>query len=110
MSLVLLSLSGQPISFETKLAANTRDASLIFDQIYVNYINAIFGDQFYQGCILNMFKNFQMTVIFVNLFFTFLPEHILYVECPSGHLQGSTYKIQLSNKNRRLEAGFWLNN
>ena len=33
MSLVLFSLSGQPISLETKFAANTRGVSCLFEQI-----------------------------------------------------------------------------
>ena len=49
-------------------------------------------------------------VSFENLFFTILPGHILYMECPFGHSNGITDKVQLSSKNRRTEAVFHLNN
>ena len=49
-------------------------------------------------------------VSFENLFFTILPGHILYMECPFGHSNGTTYKVQLSSKNRRAKAVFHLNN
>ena len=45
-----------------------------------------------------------------NLFFTILPEQILYMECPFGHSYGRTYKALLSSKSRRTEAVSHLNN
>ena len=50
------------------------------------------------------------SVSFDNLFFTILPGHILYMECPFGHSFRKTYKAQLSSKSRRTEAVFHLNN
>ena len=84
-------------------------ATLICKQ---KYMNAIFCDQFYRRYILELFKNLvqQSAVSFENLFFTILPGHILYVECPFGHSYGRTYKAQLSSKSRRTEAVFHLNN
>ena len=41
---------------------------------------------------------------FENLFFIILSVHILYMEYPFGHSYGTTYKAQLSIKNRRTEA------
>ena len=49
-------------------------------------------------------------VSFENLFFTILPGHILYIECPFWHSYGRTYKAQLSSKSKRTEAVFYLNN
>ena len=49
-------------------------------------------------------------VSFGNLFFTILPGHILYMECPYSHSYGRTYKAQLSSKSKRTEAVFHLNN
>ena len=53
-------------------------------------------------------------VSFENVFFTILPGHILYVECPFSmfrHLYGRTYYAQLSSQNRRTESFFFhLNN
>ena len=49
-------------------------------------------------------------VSFENLFFTVLPGHILYIECPFGHSYDRTYKAQLSSKSRRTDAVFHLNN
>ena len=43
-------------------------------------------------------------VSFENLFFTILPGHVLYMECPFGHLYGRTYKAQLSSKSMCTEA------
>ena len=43
---------------------------------------------------------------FENLLFTILWGHILYMECPFGHSNGTTHKAQLSSKNRRTEAVF----
>ena len=47
---------------------------------------------------------------FENLFFTILPGHILYMECPFGHSYGRTCTAQLSSKSRHTEAVFHLNN
>ena len=44
------------------------------------------------------------------MFFTILPWHILYIECPFGRSYGRTYKTNLSSKHRRTEAVFHLNN
>ena len=71
-------------------------------------MNAIFGDQFYRRYILELFKN--LCQLFENLFFTILPGHILYMECPFGHSCGRTYKAQLSSKSRRTEAVFQMDN
>ena len=49
-------------------------------------------------------------VSFENLFFTILPGHILYMECPFGHSNGTTYKAQFSSEKWRTEAVFHLNN
>ena len=49
-------------------------------------------------------------VSFENLFFTILPGHMLYMECPFGHSYDKIYKAQLSSKSRRSEAVFHLNN
>ena len=68
-------------------------------------MNAIFSDQFYWRYILEL-----SAVSFENLFFTILPGHILYMECPFGHLYVRTYKAQLSSNSRRTEAVFHLNN
>ena len=74
-------------------------------------MNAIFGNQFYRQYILELFlKELVSAVGFDNLFFTILPGHILYIECPFGHSYGRTYKTQLSSKSRRTEAVFHLNN
>ena len=59
------------------------------------------------------FLNYLRTCVdssFENLFFTILPGHILYMECPFGHSYGRTYKAQLSSKSRRTESVFHLNN
>ena len=72
-------------------------------------MNAIFCNQFYRRYILELFKNVS-AVSFENLVFTILPGHILYMECPFGHLYGRTYIAQLSSKNRCKEAFFHLNN
>ena len=69
-------------------------------------MNAIFGDQFYRQYILELFKELESAVSVENVFFTILPGHILYMECPFGR----TYKAQLSSKSRRTEAVFNLNN
>ena len=72
-------------------------------------MNAIFGDQVYRRYILDLFKNLS-AVSFENLFFTILPGHILYMECPFGHSYGRTYIAQLSSESRRTEVVFHLNN
>ena len=49
-------------------------------------------------------------VSFANLFFTILPGHIVYMECPFGHSYGKTFKAKLSSESRRIESVFHLNN
>ena len=49
-------------------------------------------------------------VCFENLFFTILPGHILYIECPFVHSYGIPYKAQLSSKSMHTDAVLHLNN
>ena len=61
--------------------------------------------------IVDIFLNYLRTAVcFEYLFFTILPGHILYMECPFVHSYGIPYKAQLSNKSMRTYAVLFLNN